>query len=696
MTTTLDTASAPSASPPRPVTELGRARPREDTWPATGQSREEVWGRLAAEPFAPACDNNSRKFGLGLLLDWLADQPGATWQERWLASGADADGVNWREIPPRWMRERGHEVPWRQESFFRAMHPALCADLIRPSLPWLITSSLRSSALVGMLAQHRDPTGFARLRERCVTDPSVNTAAATRTAYRAAQILVAKGGIIADIVPGDVLELLDIEAELRGTSVGATHLFYRVLHDLNVFDDQAPATLRELRTGGQRTPEELIDRYGIACRPVRDLLVDYLRERQPALDYNSLDALSYYLAKLFWSDLERHHPGIASLHLPTDVADAWKQRLRTTTKIVRTPDGRRVTTEAPRINYRECLTPVRAFYLDLAHWAVEDPARWAHWVAPCPVGSEEINRKKDKRRRKSRMDACTRERLPVLPILVRSVDQRRKDAALVLAAARDAAAGETFAAAGQTLVRVAPRRSAAAKVLAEDPVTGHRRDLGREEDHAFWAFAIVEVLRATGIRGEELTELSHHSLIQYRLPTTGELIPLLQIVPSKTDTERLLVVSPELAEVLSTIICRVRDTSGRVPLVPAYDHYERTWLPPAPLLFQRHCGYENRAISSGAVRKMLTTALAHTGLTDSVTGGPLHLTPHDFRRLFITDAVLGGLPPHIAQVIAGHQDINVTLGYKDPRELHQTGEKSQVASSARQLNGLQRYCELAF
>jgi hypothetical protein len=32
--------------------------------------------------------------------------------------------------------------------------------------------------------------------------------------------------------------------------------------------------------------------------------------------------------------------------------------------------------------------------------------------------------------------------------------------------------------------------------------------------------------------------------------------------------------------------------------------------------------------------------------------------------MFITDAVLNGLPPHIAQVIAGHRDINVTLGYK--------------------------------
>jgi hypothetical protein len=46
------------------------------------------------------------------------------------------------------------------------------------------------------------------------------------------------------------------------------------------------------------------------------------------------------------------------------------------------------------------------------------------------------------------------------------------------------------------------------------------------------------------------------------------------------------------------------------------------------------------------------------------TGQPLRYTPHDFRRIFITDAILNGLPPHIAQIIAGHRDINVTMGYK--------------------------------
>ena len=244
---------------------------------------------------------------------------------------------------------------------------------------------------------------------------------------------------------------------------GATNLFYRTLHALGGFGPEAPATLRELRTADQRTPEQLIDRYRIVCRPIRDLLVDYLRERQPALDYTSLVTLATFLGNLFWADLEHHHPGIDSLHLPVEVADAWKQRLRTITKTTRTPDGRTVQSTVERINYRECLTPVRAFYLDLAHWAVEDPARWGPWVVPCPIGSEEVRRRKDKQHRKSRMDARTRERLPVLPILVAGVDQRRKDAATLLDAARRAEPGKAFTAVGQTLTRIRPAGSAAAK-----------------------------------------------------------------------------------------------------------------------------------------------------------------------------------------------------------------------------------------
>jgi integrase len=332
-------------------------------------------------------------------------------------------------------------------------------------------------------------------------------------------------------------------------------------------------------------------------------------------------------------------------------------------KTVRAPDGSTTKIHVPRINYRECLTPVRAFYLDLAHWAVEDPARWAPWVAPCPVGNEEISRRKDKRHRKSRMDARTRERLPMLPALRRAADLRRQDATEILAAARTTTIGQPFTAAGRTMVRVDSPRGAAVKIWAQDDA-GNRHDLVKEEDHAFWTHAVIEVLRATGIRIEELTELSHHSLVQYRLPTTGEVVPLLQIAPSKSDAERLLVVSPELAEVLSAIISRLRGPNGAIPVVAAYDHHERLWLPALPLLFQRRVGSEHRALSASAIRSMLDDAITASGLNEPATGQPLRFTPHDFRRLFITDAVLNGLPPHIAQIIAGHRDINVTMGYK--------------------------------
>ena len=234
------------------------------------------------------------------------------------------------------------------------------------------------------------------------------------------------------------------------------------------------------------------------------------------------------------------------------------------------------------------------------------------------------------------------------------------EAAELLAAAQAVEPGQRFTTDGHQFTRLG---AWSGKLMVTDSADC-RRDLRREEEYAFWAWAAVNVLRLTGVRIEELMELTHHSPIQYRLPTTGEIVPLLQIAPSKTDAERLLVVSPELADVLSAMIIRVRDDTGTVPRVPAYDWRECVWRPPAPALFQRRFGTDNRAISHGTIRKMIQAALTNTGLTDPADGRPLNCTPHDFRRLFITDAILHGLPPHIAQIIAGHRDINVTMGYK--------------------------------
>ena len=633
-------------------------------WPATRCGRGPARDQLTRPPFTleVASSQETRARGLARLLDWLAGQTGATWQERWLAGGAESAGAGWAQLPIRWLQDRGHRSQWLRAELASALGAVICADLIRPSLGWLVFSLAGKGALGRDLARARDPAGFARMRELCAGDPGISKAAADMALRRATLILAAKGGTIADITVGDVLEILDTETSARSAAAQGA-VFYRLLRQMGAFGEKAPARLRELRTPGQLTPAGLIDRYSLACRPVRDLLVDYLRERQPGLDYTSLKALAYHLGKRFWQDLEQHHPGIDSLSLPREVIDAWKQRQRTMPKTVTAAAGEKTVTEVERTSYRQGLTIVRAFYLDLSQWAVEDPGRWAQWVAPCPVSQEEISLHKFARRRKARMDARTRERLPVLPVLVRTVDERRKAAAALLEAARQAPPGAAFTAAGQTLARSSGKASTG-KIWAGNPASGKRRDLGLEDDYAFWAWAAVEVLRLTGIRIEELLEISHHSLIQYRLPTTGEIVPLLQIIPSKTDEERLLVVSPELADVLSAVIQRIRQPDGTVPLVPAYDRAECVWRPPSPVLFQRRFTTENRAITDGNLRRMLNAALACTGLTDPADGLPLRYTPHDFRRIFITDAVMNGLPPHIAQVIAGHKDINTTMGYK--------------------------------
>jgi hypothetical protein len=128
-----------------------------------------------------------------------------------------------------------------------------------------------------------------------------------------------------------------------------------------------------------------------------------------------------------------------------------------------------------------------------------------------------------------------------------------------------------------------------------------------------------------------MLELTHHSFIAYTLPTTGEVVPMLQVAPSKTDAERLLLVSPELAEVLTAIIFRVRAGRAALPLVCAYDVFEQTWSAPMPFLFQRRYGTEDRPLTRSYIRECLVSTSQAAGI--AVAGEPLEWRPHDFRRL---------------------------------------------------------------
>ena len=632
------------------------ARPRPGTWPQTSLDAAEVVALASVAPLKTAAVSDfARRRGARKLLTWLASFPGQTWQQRWLASGAEDLGRGWLEHAVDWLTVHWPSGISTHRAELQLGAPIVAGSgVIRPGYQWLLRQN--NPAVLHAARQCMDPAGFARVDAYCAADPAVTTTMRQWVLRRLTWIVIAKAGTIADITVGDFLELHQAERRIR-TDAPAAGLTYRVLRDLEMFPAAAPASLRAAFTPGPRSVADLVDQYRLVCRPVRDLLVDYISERGQAMDYTTRRQLAIVLGKLFWADLEAHHTGIDSLHLAPGVAAAWKQRLAH----VRSKKDGRIIRE--RLGKADVLITVRALYLDLAQWAVEEPSRWGPWVAPCPISAAETNTRKRDAHRKARMDQRTRERLPVLPVLVRTAEQRVHTTRRMLEAALATSPGQTFTVDGQTYRRPNRKKTSSGVRVWADDADGKRRDLASEDEHAFWAWAAIEVLRHTGVRIEELLELTHHSFVTYKLPTTGEIVPLLQIAPSKLDKERLLLVTPELGEVLTAIIHRVRAGRPTLPLVSAYHTADQVWSPPMPFLFQRPHGHEQRAIPYITIRAMLDTTLAATGLTEAA-GQPLRFVPHDFRRIFITDAILHGLPPHIAQVLVGHADINTTIGYK--------------------------------
>ena len=183
------------------------ARPAAGDWPATRRSRRDIEQRLCCDPFTPENPgmHSRHRRGLAMALDWLEDQPGTTWQQRWLASGSEAAGLAWRQLPAAWLRSRGRCNRSRLGTLTPALLTFAAADIIRPSLGWLVSGAAGQGILTRRMSRCRDPDGFARLRAVCGADPGVPAAAAKQALHRASLILAAKGGAVSDITIGDVL-----------------------------------------------------------------------------------------------------------------------------------------------------------------------------------------------------------------------------------------------------------------------------------------------------------------------------------------------------------------------------------------------------------------------------------------------------------------------------------------------------------
>lgn len=625
--------------------------------PADDLGVDAVLDLIRSDPSWPEQARSQKRSLVGAvaILRWLEGIPGGGWQARW---GAATDGD-----PHRWVERVCRSgvivdglVAQRKEA--RAGMRALIASrVLLPS--YACIPAIAVGNLFSFIMKFRGAAEFAEM------DGIADRLRINHDQYRHARSLLTRitihtGRDLHQLAAEDLFEYRASYIARFGSTPPGVHAAWDLLRELSVLPPGS--TLIEQLRRGPKTTTELVDGYPLRCAPIREVLIRYLSERRPAQDYSTFKSLVYTLVARFWGDLETHHPGIDSLHLPTKVAQAWKERLAASAE--------RAPTAGAEENIVSILSRVRAFYLDVQEWAATDPS-WAPWAVPSPVRRTELTRRKARRAtRTARIHQRIRERLPHLPDLVTVAETRRASTAEFLELASAVPISSTFTHEGveyRRLTLLVPessrRRTGRGSVVLLNTRTEERLDLTTQEDHAFWAWAVIETLRHSGLRVEELTELTQLAVTSHTLPGEAGIVPLLQVVPSKSDEERLLLVSPEMASVLASIISRLRARNdGAVPLVRRYDVGEGVLGPALPHLFQRRRGYQPTVMSAAFVRTLIAQTIEHTGLRDT-DGQPLRFTPHDFRRMFATEAVGSGLPVHIVAKLLGHQSINTTQGY---------------------------------
>lgn len=618
--------------------------------------KEEVLVVVQKLPDWPTSQYSSTRLleGASWVLDWLLTFPGEGWRDRWVTASADTHPLDW-------LAER-HGDDRRDPKTVRMIAIEGLRTLIvsRVILPGYGFFSRWKTKGYQQIIDQQDHAVVAQMR--AFADHVEMSGRKRREVWSIlGKIMLHTGKDLPALAAEDIFELRAHYREQVGIPAQGLGPTWALLAGVGIFPKDS--SLRAALRVGQRTPAELIDRYGVAPGPVRDLLVRYLEERKGGVDYTTVKSLARMLAGNFWADLERHHPelaGAASLALPKEMVTAWKERLA----VIVAPDG----STRPRADFLDVLMTVRCFYLDVRDWALHD-ASLAPWVVASPITRADVaGNAKRKLSHQARIHQRIRERVPLVPRMLARLEQERREAEQMLSLAKQTPVDATFSFAGRTYQRIGTRVRAGRGLppgLACDVIcleTGERASVGRVEEDAFWLWAIVETLRHTGVRIEELLELTHLALVSHRLSTTGELVPLLQIVPSKTNEERLLLVTPELARVLAEVISRLRNRYGGVPLVTRYDNYEATTGPLLPHLFQRDYGSGPAVMSPTMVRVTLREVAERMCLTDA-SGNPVYLTPHDFRRVFTTTAVQDGLPLHIASKILGHRHLNSTQPY---------------------------------
>jgi integrase len=596
-----------------------------------------VMARMSVKHRSETEARTSARLWLSRLLDWLDDHPGESYQDRWIASDAD-------NRPNAWCPALSTGSHTRLGARL-SINALILLGVIRPGYDWLIEN--KQARFYRDWTTTHEPEAWDQYFAAAEREHAPD-AKKWVTATHLVRISIVNGLPVTELRSQHVMAYREFLVS-TGRAPWNLMLMWHYARRAGLFAGEAD-DLRHFVNAKRLTPTELVDRFDVRAHNVRRVLIAYLSEIAATQDYGSLDGTSRNLVKLFWKPIEAANPGIDTISLTKAQASAWKEWLRTK------PDG------TERRHTESILGAVRSFYLDIAAWAHEDPAAWALWAVSCPVSIRDVQGQQKRRtQRAHRMQARTRTLAPHMDTLVAAAERAHTQALDLQAAAKAVPFETPFTVNGATYTKRRPSKQAdQSRIYLLREGSDKRLDTQYAVTRAFMTWSIIELLRHTGIRIEEMLELTHLSVKQYRKPD-GSMVPLLQIAPSKTDQERVFPCSPELTAALARLV-NVVSIDGRVPLCCRVDRQEREVSAPMPYLLQIREGGRSRVINECTVRKWLTELANGLGLVDA-DGTPLHFTPHDFRRIFITDIVNAGFPIHLAAKIVGHNNIEVTRSY---------------------------------
>ena len=371
------------------------------------------------------------------ILDWLMRFEGDGWQARWEAANGNA--TVWID---QLVAQDPRAASTSRTELVGGLRFLLFLRVFRPSYGFF--HSYRASQFYDCAQRSLNPDMFARLDRlgHTLGMPDQQIIDGKRTLVR---IMLHTGTALDEITEDDFIELRDYYHLNRSEFIphGASQA-WDLLGAAGILTSTG-TLFAAVRRQGQLATAAPADSYRLRCKPMRDARP--LSRSSPS--WHGLLHVSragHYLGEAVGG--HRAPPPRDQFAAPaTRGGRSGKQRVQTVTE----RDG----STHPRRGHLAILVRVRAFYLDIQEWALED-ASWAECAVPCPSTGDTDGMVKQRKSTTAAMHQRVRERLPHLERIVDAADEYRRGTSELRVLATDSEIGDTFTHAGVCYRRLAP------------------------------------------------------------------------------------------------------------------------------------------------------------------------------------------------------------------------------------------------